>query len=257
MDKQSMDKQRSRLSIKILKHVAASLFSSLFPSRCILCHQTINNAAINRHVELCEQCFSAQPENLNCCNRCALPLVSELEDQPLCGRCIRQLPDYDYVNSLFRYEGDVINLVHQLKFSEKISYARSIGELLMTVLNTDDLPECYLPVPLHSSRLRQRGYNQSIEITRVLSKNTGIPIEYDAVIRHRSTQSQTGLNAKQRQKNIRGAFELVKKLNAKHVLIVDDVMTTGATVNELARCLKEQEVERVGVLCIARAPMKG
>jgi len=251
-----MDKQSNRQYLDRVKDTADRVFSSLFPSRCILCHQTINKAAINRHVELCAVCFDVLPVNASCCERCALPLAEDMGNTEFCGRCIRQLPEYDYADSLFRYEGEIINLVHQLKFSEKITYARSIGELLMTILNMEDLPECFLPVPLHPARLRQRGYNQSIEIARVLSNKTGIPIEYDAVIRHRRTQSQTGLDAKQRQKNIRGAFEAVKKINCKHVLIIDDVMTTGATVNELARILKKQKVERVGVLCIARAPVK-
>ena len=174
------------------------------------------------------------------------------------GRCIKKMPAFDYSYSLFRYEDEVIGLVHRLKFGEKISYARSIGELLLRRLQeTDELPDCLLPVSLHKSRLRQRGFNQSIEISRVMAKKLAIPIEHTAVIRHRSTVAQTGLNAKQRQKNIRGAFAVVQQLHYKHVLIVDDVMTTGATVDELARVLKKNGVERVGVLSIARAPVKG
>jgi ComF family protein len=120
----------------------------------------------------------------------------------------------------------------------------------------DELPDCLLPVPLHSSRLRQRGFNQSIEIARVIAKRLQIPIVHDAVIRRRSTESQTGLTAKQRQKNIRGAFDVVGDLAGKHVLIIDDVVTTGSTVNELAKVLKRKGVKRVGVLSIARAPIK-
>jgi len=147
--------------------------------------------------------------------------------------------------------------VHQLKFGEKIGFSRSIGEmLLMELLKTGEKPDCILPVSLHKSRLRQRGFNQSIEISRVLAKNLVIPIEHAAVVRQRSTEAQSGLNAKQRQKNIKGAFSVVGTLNYKHVLIVDDVMTTGATVNELAKVLKKNKVERVGVLSIARAPLK-
>ncbi len=175
----------------------------------------------------------------------------------MCGRCIQKLPAYDYAHSLFRYEDDVIGLVHQLKFGEKIGFARSIGEMLLAkLLKTNEKPDCLLPVSLHKSRLRQRGFNQSIEISRVLAKNLVIPIEHTAVVRHRSTAAHSGLNAKQRLKNIKGAFSVVADLNYKHVLIVDDVMTTGATVNELAKVLKNNKVERVGVLCIARAPVK-
>ena len=240
---------------------AQKLLSVLFPSRCIFCHQTVAGSADNEHIELCADCYSLQPFNTNCCERCALPLADDISEHTLCGRCISKLPEFDYAYSLFRYEGDIIRLVHQLKFSEKITYARSISEILLSGFNSDavfkiDMPDCLLPVPLHLSRLRQRGFNQSIEIARVISKKLEIPIEYNAVVRQRSTISQTGLNAQQRRKNIKGAFSVVSRLQHKHVLIIDDVVTTGSTVNELARLLKKNKVERVGVLSIARAPIK-
>jgi ComF family protein len=184
-------------------------------------------------------------------------LAENIENKVLCGGCIRQAPVFDYAHSLFRYEDSVIGLVHQLKFGEKISFARSIGEMLwLKLLETGETPDCLLPVSLHDSRLRQRGFNQSIEISRVIARKSSIPIDYDAVVRHRRTPAQTGLDAKQRKKNIKGAFTVARELDYQHVLIVDDVMTTGATVNELARVLKKNRVARVGVLSIARAPVK-
>ncbi|MBL4712689.1 MAG: ComF family protein [Gammaproteobacteria bacterium] len=241
--------------------LARRLLSNLFPSRCILCSQTIKEFADGKSIELCASCYLSQPFNTVCCVRCALPLADESNDSNLCGRCITKLPAYDYAHSIFRYEDDVIGLVHQLKFSEKITYARSFGEMLLTVFESNEhlkkeSPDCLLPVPLHSSRLRQRGFNQSIEISRVISKKLRIPIEHDAIIRQRKTTSQTGLNAKQRRINIKGAFVMAGSIQHKHVLIIDDVVTTGSTVNELAILLKKNNVERVGVLSIARAPLK-
>lgn len=233
------------------------LFSRLFPSRCILCQQTVDQG-IEQHIEICTGCYLALPHNSVCCLCCALPLAEGIDSGVICGRCIREMPAFDYAHSLFRYEDRVIGLVHQLKFAEKISYARTIGELLLQKLReTGEKPDCLLPVSLHASRLRQRGFNQSIEISRVIARKTAIPIECDAVIRHRRTSAQTGLGARQRKKNIKGAFSIVKPLHYEHVLIIDDVMTTGATVDELARVLKQNKVKRVGVLCIARAPTKG
>jgi len=232
--------------------LAHKLFSHLFPSRCIFCHKTVNQA-----VEICPECYNNLPHNESCCLRCALPLPEELNHSVICGRCIKQAPAFDYAHSLFRYENSVVGLVHQLKFGEKISHARSVGELMWQKLcQTGESPDCLLPVSLHDLRLRQRGFNQSIEISRVLAKKSAIPVEYDAVVRHRRTPAQTGLDAKQRKKNIRGAFSVLKRFDHRHVLIVDDVMTTGATVNELARILKKHGVARVGVLTIARAPAK-
>lgn len=233
--------------------LAQRLLSNLFPSRCIFCQQTVGHS-----LEICPDCYQALPHNEPCCVRCALPLVDEVDSDVLCGRCINKLPAFDYAHSPFRYEDEIITLVHRLKFSEKISLSRSIGEMLLSHFSAaGETPDCLLPVALHSSRMRQRGFNQSIEISRVLAKKLKIPIEHAAVVRQRSTVAQAGLSAKQRQRNIRGAFSLVEQLNYKHILIIDDVMTTGATVNELAKLLKKNKVERVGVLSIARAPLRG
>ncbi len=246
---------------------ARRLFSNLFPSRCILCQQTIIKYAVNQHIEICAECYQFLPHNVHCCAHCALPLSEDMgletvrKSAILCGRCIKQDPQFDYAYSLFRYQDEVIRLVHRLKFGEKISYARSIGELLLKKM-TDELlpeqgePECIIPVPLHNSRLRKRGYNQATEISRLIAKKTDLPIEQNLVLRQRSTLTQTGLKVKQRQKNIKGAFKMTATLNVKHVLIIDDVITTGATVNELAKVLKKSGIERIGVLSIARAPLK-
>ena len=246
---------------------AQKLLSNLFPSRCLFCQKTVNTLTVsgssgNKNIDVCADCYKFLPHNSNCCLRCALPLAEDINNKVLCGRCLQKLPAFDYGYSLFRYEDDVIGLVHQLKFAEKISYARSIGEMLLTKIEREVLPEqgrpdCLLPVPLHRSRLRQRGFNQSMEISRIIAKKLEIPIDYDAVVRQRITVSQTGLNAQQRRKNIKDAFCVVVDNNYKHVLIIDDVVTTGSTVNELARILKKSKVERVGVLSIARAPVKG
>lgn len=237
--------------------IGQKLLSQLFPSRCILCQQTVDRS-IEQNFEICQDCYRSLPHNTACCICCALPLPENIRNRVLCGRCIQKMPAFDYAHSLFRYEDRVIGLVHQLKFSEKINYARSIGELLLLkLLEAGEKPDCLLPVSLHDSRLRQRGFNQSIEISRVIAKKAAIPIEYDAVIRQRRTTAQTGLDAKQRKRNIKDAFRVINKLDYEHVLIIDDVMTTGATVNELAKVLKKNKVLRVGVLCIARAPVKG
>jgi len=237
------------------------LLENLFPSRCILCQQTVLEPAINQNIEICSSCYEALPHNDNCCTHCALPLPEDIDNDVLCGRCIKNRPIFDYSYSLFRYEEEIINLVHQLKFGEKISYARSIGELLLTtmvdrLLPEQGMPDCVIPVPLHDRRLRERGYNQSTEIARVLAKKMDLPIAQGKVLRQRSTLTQTGLKADERQRNIKGAFKVVSELNDKHVLVVDDVITTGSTVNELAKVLKKSGVERVGVLSIARAPLK-
>ncbi len=242
------------------------LLSAAFPSRCILCQQTIAVHALNQNVEVCTSCYLAMPHNEHCCTLCALPLPADIlrdassKTDVLCGRCLTKRPQFDYSYSLFCYQGEVIKLVQRLKFNEKIGYARTIGELLLTKLQDELLPEqgrpeCIIPVPLHHSRLRKRGYNQSTEISRVLTSKAGLTIKHGVVIRQRHTAMQTGLKAKQRQQNIKGAFKVVTALKVNHVLIIDDVITTGATVNELAKVLRSSGIKRIGVLSIARAPL--
>jgi len=263
------------LAGKTMRHQVASflgsLFHRLFPARCIVCQRAVKQGQIeygkeaHRSSDICADCLDAMPRNEHCCPRCAVPLASDYSNgdhsnEVLCGRCIRQPPAFDYTYSLFRYEGSIVSLIHQLKFSQKIGHARSLGGLLAEAsteyINRKGVPDVLLPVPLHQRRLRQRGFNQSSELARSLAKTWACPIMFDEIGRGRKTESQTGLNARQREKNIRGAFRLVSEVDFDHVLIIDDVVTTGSTVNELARLLKKAGVKRVGVLSVARAPMK-
>mgnify|MGYP001814255783 FL=1 len=254
---------------KNIRYLVASceriLFDKLFPARCIICQGAVGHGSGRRSSDICAGCLDGMPRNEHCCPRCAVPLASEYSngDNPngvLCGRCIRQPPAFDYSYSLFRYEGNIVSLIHQLKFSQKIGHARSLGTLLAETsaeyIKKNGVPDGLLPVPLHRRRLRQRGFNQSSELARSLASRWSCAVMLDEVERRRKTESQTGLNAKQRKKNIRGAFTLASEVTFDHVLIIDDVVTTGSTVNELARLLKKTGVKRVGVLSVARAPMK-
>jgi ComF family protein len=268
------------LTGKTTRHLIASyvraLLNGLFPARCIVCQGAVEQEEV-RHgkaghdkagfqsSDICAGCLDEMPLNKHCCPRCAVPLASEYSngDHPngvICGRCIKQPPAFDYSYSLFRYEGTIVSLIHQLKFSQKIGHARSLGALLAEgsaeYVSKNGLPDGLLPVPLHRRRLRQRGFNQSSELAHLLASRWSVPIMLDEVERGRKTESQTGLDAKQRKKNIRGAFTLASEITFDHVLIIDDVVTTGSTVNELARLLKKAGVRRIGVLSVARAPMK-
>lgn len=121
------------------------------------------------------------------------------------------------------------------------------------IIKTAELPDCIVPIPLHINRYRQRGFNQSIEIARHLSKQLTIPVDFNSCIRNRDTAHQTSLPAKQRRKNMLSAFSIEKKLDFQHAAIIDDVMTTGATTSALAFALKQQGVSRVDVWVCARA----
>ncbi|MCW8923279.1 MAG: ComF family protein [Gammaproteobacteria bacterium] len=238
----------------LFKSVIHSGVKLLYPPRCLLCGSSGHDG-----MDLCGHCYQLLPFNNAACATCALPLPPDTPENIVCGRCQKKTPYYDKAFSVLSYQYPVVWLIQQLKFNEKLVHARLLGELLAVsgcVEKTgSDEDICILPVPLFKKRLRQRGFNQSIELARALSKKTGWPMELNRVERIRDTSAQTGLDAKARRKNIRGAFEMLKPLLQKHVVIVDDVVTTGSTVNELSRVLKKAGVEKITVLSLARAPL--
>lgn len=145
-------------------------------------------------------------------------------------------------------------LITSLKFGAQYKNARLLGLLLAGCLKqTAERPDCILPVPLHKARYRERGFNQAIEIARTVSKELQIPLDLTSCRRHSNTPHQTTLTAKQRRKNLKNAFSLIKPVQAKHIALLDDVMTTGSTVYELAYLLKKAGVSRVDVWVCARA----
>jgi ComF family protein len=226
------------------------LIITIYPPRCVLCGCPGFN-----DMDICAACYDNLPWIETACSQCALPLATGSGGQLKCGQCQQKPPAFDHSVSLFSYQDDAIKLIQQLKFNEKLVNSRLLGSMLATAINNHaaDAPDCILPVPLYSKRMRQRGFNQSIELARVVNKACDIPMNVRSVIRVRDTLSQTSLDRKQRRKNIRGAFQLACAINAQHVAILDDVVTTTSTVNELAQLLKKAGVRRVDVWSIARA----
>ena len=157
-------------------------------------------------------------------------------------------------NSAFAYAKPVSQLVSKLKFRGQIQLARLFGELLADHIGCIGSPaQAVLPVPLHPRRLRSRGFNQALEIARPLSRALSLPMLTDTVHRHRDTQPQAEQSARQRERNIRGAFVPGKPVAYQCVAIVDDVMTSGHTVSEIAKLLRQAGVGQIEVWCVARA----
>ncbi len=224
----------------------------VYPPRCLLCGHTGQKQG-HEAVDLCGHCQQRLPFNETACLSCALPLPRGIGPEAICGQCQNKPPAFDASFSLFCYEQPVVWLVQQLKFNDRLAHARLLGNMLaQRVEACVDRPQCIIPVPLFNKRLRQRGFNQSVELAKPVAKKTGLPLELSLAIRTRPTESQTGLDAKQRRKNIKGAFKTIRHVPYRHVAIIDDVVTTGSTVNELARVLKKSGVNRVDVWSIAR-----
>ncbi|MFN2308278.1 MAG: phosphoribosyltransferase family protein [Gammaproteobacteria bacterium] len=219
------------------------------PGHCILCQ-----AADPSGLHLCHDCRADLPWLAPGCPRCALP--TPVPGQP-CGACQARPPAFDSSTALFRYAAPLDTLVQQLKFGQGLHLARLfaalLGEHLAERPADAPRPDAILPVPLHPQRQRVRGFNQALEIARPLARRLGCRLEATACVRERATPSQTRLHAAQRRRNLRGAFRLTGPLPGRHIAILDDVMTTGSTLDALARQLRQAGAEHIEVWVVARA----
>jgi len=219
----------------------------VLPWRCLLC-----GAAGDHDIDLCVDCAAELPRNRSCCARCALPLATAAL---MCGECQRRAPPWSAAWAPFRYGWPLDRLESRYKFGNDLAAGRVLSTLWRRESCPIDLPKLLLTVPLHRSRLRQRGYNQALELARPLVRELGLSLRHDVLQRLRRTDAQTELDAIGRRRNVRGAFALHPGLELPaHVAILDDVMTTGATLAECARVLKRAGVQRVDVWALARAP---
>ncbi len=228
------------------------LVATLLPPRCLLCGGQGANGR-----DLCAGCRADLPVNNCCCARCALPLEQPAER---CGICLKREPPFTAAWAPFRYAHPLDLLEARFKFHCDLAAGRLLSELMIESAGaqlTGSLPESLLCVPLHLDRLRERGYNQALELAKPLARALNIPLDADALIRVRSTSAQTGLDAKARRRNLHDAFAINAKVTLRaHVAILDDVMTTGTTLRECARVLLRAGVKRVDVWALARAPAK-
>lgn len=228
-----------------------SIFNHLFPNHCLLCNKKSNTGK-----DLCGTCWSKLPWLLSSCTQCAKPLNIAHNESLYCGECLKNPPPYDATLAPLHYQGDIISLITKMKFYNNLSATRLFGELIVEKILTQapyhDFPKLLIPVPLHPKRLRKRGYNQATLIAKHITKLTHIPTHSNLCKRIRYTTAQSKTSADIRRSNLVKAFELTQPIQAQHVAIIDDVMTTGATVGSLCHLLKENGVEKVSIWCAAR-----
>ncbi|HCT99446.1 MAG TPA: phosphoribosyltransferase [Methylococcaceae bacterium] len=226
-----------------------NFFTYLLPPTCILCGDPGMEQS-----DLCQACRHDLHPNHPRCYRCASNIDFPATALGLCPTCTHFLPDFDETFAPFAHSHAIRHLILNLKFRHHAPSARLLGTLLAEYVNkATDLPDCLIPVPLHKNRYRERGFNQSIEIARIIAKRLHIPLDTRSCQRHRDTAHQVGLSGDARAENIKDAFWVSPTLEAKHVAIVDDVMTTGSTVQSLAKALKIAGCHRVQVWVCSRA----
>ncbi len=237
---------------------------ALLPAHCLLC-----GARSQELRDLCSACAADLQRNQSACARCALPMPMPA---PLCGECLKHEPPFAAAWAPFVYAHPLDLLLTKLKFGRSLAAGRVLSELWIAALResvADEsalaMPELLIPVPLHAERLRERGYNQALELAKPLARAFGITLAPGLLQRTRATAAQANLDAATRRRNLRGAFAVDESALAKtvlvenvvlpaHVALIDDVMTTGTTLRECARTLKRAGVARVDVWAFARAP---
>ncbi|MCU7940143.1 MAG: ComF family protein [gamma proteobacterium symbiont of Bathyaustriella thionipta] len=224
------------------------------PKHCLFCLEKTHT-----YSDLCKHCIASLTLNNHCCRRCAAPLEQSIEqDTVLCGDCLSHDCHYDRVFSPFLYSEEMAYLIKKFKYQQKIHYANILSMLFIqkiSILKNFQLPQVIIPVPMHTKRLKKRGFNQALELSRIFASHYQLPLNYSSFIRHRYTDLQAEMSASRRQKNVQQAFLVKKPIHYSHVALVDDVMTTGSTVNEAAKVLKKNGIEKVDVWTIARAGM--
>jgi ComF family protein len=179
---------------------------------------------------------------------CALPVPGG----GTCGACLREPPRYDGVTAVFAYSFPLDALIHAFKYGGNLAIASALGNALASAVVAESA-DIIVPMPLSSARLRSRGFNQANEIARSVGRLTGIPVAADICRKTLDTQPQAALPWKERARNVRGAFVCDVDLSGMTVAVVDDVMTTGATLNEIARVLRRAGAAKVWGWVVARA----
>ncbi|KAA6187783.1 ComF family protein [Thiohalocapsa marina] len=224
----------------------------LYPPTCVLC-----GAAGADGLDLCRGCRADLPYIGPCCPRCALPLeATAVTADVVCGECLLHPPPFALCSAAFRYQDPLPGLIGGIKFRGRMNLLRLLGLLLATHLRdtATPLPDRIVPVPLHPHRLRQRGYNQALELARVVGGRAGIPVDHGSCTRVIATTPQAQLDQKARRNNLQGAFRTSARLDGLHLTVLDDVVTTGSTVAEVARTLRQAGAARVDVWAVARTP---
>lgn len=219
----------------------------LLPHACPLCGDRAPET------DFCEGCERALPCLDHSCTRCAEPFASEMPVDALCGQCQQDPPTYTVARAAFRYAPPIDRLILGAKYGQRLDWAALLGRRLARAMSQRaSSVDLLVPIPLHRSRLRERGYNQSLELARPVAKALGIEIRNN-MQRIRATSSQADLSREERQRNVRDAFVASQRVAGRRIAIIDDVMTSGATAEMAARCLLKAGAKNVEVWVVARA----
>lgn len=228
---------------------------TLFPPLCLSCTEVLDSS----HQEVfCPECRRQITFITgSCCPVCGIIFPDSPSGHHLCGSCLENRHWFSFARAAVAYDGVILNAIHQFKYGRNITTGAALASFLAD-FNFADMDfgifDAIVPVPLHIKRLRERGFNQSLILARALGEKHSLDIDFSLLKRHKLTLTQTGLNKKEREKNISGAFVAARpaKIRGRNFILVDDVYTTGATINECAKTLVKAGASQVAVLTLAR-----
>lgn len=220
----------------------------LVPPQCAQCESELD---LDSHNIYCANCEQGLPYSKSSCQRCGQPF-SGFNDH--CGSCLHKPPIFDACFCAFEYRAPISDDICRLKYGDQPQLAKRLAQLFIQELNQYDieLPDALISVPMHKSKLRKRGFNQSHELAKCISKQLDLPLTTGALKKAKPTPRQATQTLIQRKTNLKGSFEVQEKLPFKHIAIVDDVVTTGSTAEEIAKILKKNGVDYIQVWGIAR-----
>lgn len=231
--------------LKIVQRIMGSCLR--IPCYCILCLQPTY-----RDFALCRACEINLPWLGPHCTRCAMPIENGV-GQMQCRHCLTIPPEYDRLQSLFEYRWPLDVFIGKLKYGGQLHFSRMLGSLMAQKLTPLVTPDCIIPMPMHPLRQRERGFNQTIELASIIAKKRNWKLDRWSCIRSLHTQAQSKLSAKIRAKNLTPrTFAVHKDFCAKKVLIIEDVVTTGATINALTIALKRANVKTIEIWSTCR-----
>jgi ComF family protein len=234
------------------KHMLNSFLNILFPETCPVCK---NPAKDHRTAPICIDCWrTLSPYEGPMCRRCGTPLISDVST--ICGECLAHEPAFSYARSFGLYEGVLKRAISLLKFYGIKRLSRPLSDVMLKM----KIPEAdvVIPVPLHEKRLRKREFNQSALIAKYLASSMGLRVMLNSLVKVRDTMPQVGLSSQARKKNIKGAFAVENDslITGKDIVLVDDVVTTGATVRECSKVLKKAGARNIYVITLAHGMME-
>ena len=197
----------------------------------------------------CAACNSALPYlDAAHCPSCTLPTPSG----EVCGQCIKYPPLFNRAAAVFGYAFPLDKLIQAMKYGEQLALANAFAEKLVLIIDKSDLPDCIVPMPLHPTKLRERGFNQSLLLAAKIARELDIELLPNACQRVRDTPPQSALPWKERKKNMRNAFCCDTDLTGRHVALIDDVLTTGASLNALAEAVQKRGASEISAWVVAR-----